>query len=166
MSLRHGLRDEITAHLAGHASRDGGLKKEPNVSPVAGPGPFHRERHISGPTGRGEGCDIVAPPALVKVHGKERAGLVFQHRVYADCVTAPEVLVDGLLRDGNERLVRAFTTLHARLVAYTAHPLVGASRSVTLRTLLGIDPAPWVNVRATAEHLEKQRDLLFRCGRR
>ena len=149
MALRHRLRDEVTAHLASHAGGDGGAEKEPNVGPFARAGPFHSERHFLGPTRVGQGCDIIAPTSFVKIHGKKRAGFVLQHRVNADHMTSPEVIVNSPLGNRDESLVRALTTLHARLLAYTTHPLVGASRRIALRTLLGVDPALWVNVGST-----------------
>ena len=133
----------------------GELKKNQTWGPFAGPGPFHRERHFLGPTRVGEGCDIIAPTSLVKIHGKKRAGLVFQHRVYADHMTTPEVVVNGPLGDRHESLVWALATLHARLLAYTAHPLVGASRRIALCTLLGVDPALRVDVGPTTEQVEE-----------
>ena len=95
--------------------------------------------------------DHIAPLTFVKIHSKERAGLVLQHRIDTDHVTAHEMVVDGLLDDWEERLVGALATLHARLLTYVTPPLVGTSGRIAPRPLLGVDPARWVNIRATME---------------
>jgi hypothetical protein len=126
------------------------------VSPIAGPGPLHGGRDSHRFTGREEGRHVLLPRLSVKVQGQEPTGLVREEWIHADDMATVEMAKDGLLVVLEERLIRALAALDARLLAHTAHPLVGAGRGVSLRLLLGVDPEPGEHVLAAMKELMEE----------
>ena len=82
---------------------------------------------------RVEGRYRILPPAgLVEVDGQEEARLVLKQRIdprdkrLPYVVTAGQVPADDLIGDWQESSMEALGALDARLLADTAHPLIGA----------------------------------------
>jgi len=72
---------------------------------------------------------------------------------------SPEEMVeDDLIRNGQESLMRALTTLDSRLVAFAANPFVGAGGCVPGRAFLCVHPSFWENIDTTAKQLAEECD--------
>ena len=138
---RHGLGDEIAAHLASHARRHGRREEEPDVGAVAGARFLHRGGQADAPARLDERAHVVRPGALVEVGREEPAGLVIEEWVHAHHVAAGQVPDDCGVVERDEGLVRALAALDLWQLADALDELVPAGRSVAgLSRLLAHEP--------------------------
>src|SRR5689334_10913488 len=105
------------------------------MSAVAGPrtldgrGKPCRARHIS------KGDHVFLPIALVEIRRQEPAGLVLEEGVDADDVASPQMILDDLIPNRDERLIGALSAPDPRLLADPLYPLIEARRGVPFLTL-------------------------------
>ena len=108
------------------------------------------------------------PPArFVQINRQEIAGFIQQHRIHssyevaASCVRAYEMLVDHIIRHGQELSMLTTCAFDARLFANAGHPLVRADRRVTRlpgRTTL---EAARIDILSPSKERAKECNLLF-----
>jgi hypothetical protein len=67
---------------------------------------------------------ILPPFLIVEISGEKMAGVVGQKRIDPNGAFASKVLVDHLIRQGNQQAVIALATLDTRLFANTGQPLI------------------------------------------
>ena len=87
MPPRHGLGDEIAAHLAREARCDRDGEEEPDVCAIARARSLDSSGQTDAPARLNERADILDPRALVEVDREEPASLVVEERVLSDNYT-------------------------------------------------------------------------------
>src|SRR5579863_5478006 len=140
MSTSHRLGDEEAAHLAGRRGRHRRGEEEPDMGAVSGAGALDNRSQASGACGVAKGGDIFLPGGLVEVRGQEPARLILEKRIYPDDVAPAEMIFDDLVPSRDEGLVRALSTLHARLLANPLHPFIETGGRIALGALSRVLP--------------------------
>ncbi|MGA8744698.1 MAG: hypothetical protein WB507_02395 [Solirubrobacterales bacterium] len=102
--------------------------------------------------------DVFAPRMPIEVDRQQVAGVVGEQRIDAHGVVAFEMGSELVPCGRNERLVRALSALHLRLLAYPWPPLVGATGRPSAATL-GVFPAPGEDIRPTLKQALEELDL-------
>ena len=108
---------------------------------------------------------VLPPAGLVEIDGQEEARLVLKQRIdpcdkrLPHVVTAGQVPANDLIGDGQEASMEALGALDARLLADTAHPLVGARGGVAGLAGLAVFESTGVDVVAAAEERPEESDL-------
>jgi hypothetical protein len=160
---RHGLGEKIAAQTAGESRGNRRIEEEPRVSAVARSGSLDGYRQLEQRAGLRESGDVFLPSSLVEVDGEKPTGLVLEKRVHADDMTAAQMVVDYLVVNRLERLIRTLAALDARLLADTSHPLVRAGWRVASRAFVLIDPETREHIRTAAK--QRTEEIYFVSGR-
>jgi hypothetical protein len=116
-------------------------------------------RHVKYLAGLDESGYIVSPRSLVEVDCQKPTGLVLQQGVDSRYMSPEEMVEDDLIRNGQESLMRALTTLDSRLVAYATNPFVGAGGCVPGRAFSLVYPLFREHVDSTAKQLAEECDF-------
>src|SRR6185437_8887345 len=102
---------------------------------IAGSRPLKGRGHALGLTSLQHGQGVSRPALLVKIGGRKPAGLVRKQRINtrheiatraACALAAAQMLLDDVVGDRDEGLMRAFPAFDLGLAAYPLNPLVGA----------------------------------------
>jgi len=151
----------LRANAAGTAS----LKKEPNVSPVARPGPLQGRGHVHLAGCFQERARIFLPRCFVKIGGQEETGLIPKHRIDAHhefpalVVLATEVPTNYFVGYGKKTLVRTFRALDSRFLANSPDPLIAASWRIASSACLAAFEALRINILSSMKQRAEESDF-------
>lgn len=167
--MRHRLRDERAAEVAGELRAYGALEEEPDVAAVARARPLHACLQAVRLRGLSDGVRGVLPLALVEIHDEKRRGRVLVERVKAENVAEPvvqalEMADDRGVRQGRERLLLAKGALRMRVLDARAHPalpFVFAGGDVADAAVFPAESVR-MDVGPSFEERPEQRNLLVR----
>ncbi len=159
--------------MTGGARWDRLREENPDVAAIAGPGPFKAGGHTFNAARLDHGRRVGHPIFLVEICRQEPAGFIRQQRIdtgdevgvrLSPTITATEMPLDHIVRDGDECLVWAFPAFHLWLAAYPSHPFISAGERIARSSSLPVFPADGKYVLTTYKQSTEERDLIRRRG--